>query len=80
MDLECAIERTLEQLLPLYSQEEIKKPKEEQVQTITSIFKGQDTTLCVPTGFGKSLCFFAVPGVYNILRGMRIHILLSVVM
>jgi ATP-dependent DNA helicase RecQ len=43
--------------------------KEEQKLAIVSFLQGNDVFLCLPTGFGKSLCYFCLPGVYDILDG-----------
>ena len=34
---------------------------QEQYQAISSVFSGQDTIVCIPTGRGKSIIFEAVP-------------------
>ena len=35
--------------------------KEEQSSAIRAIYEGRDVFVCLPTGFGKSLCYHALP-------------------
>ena len=44
------------------------KPTEEQSQVIREFVSGQDVLVILPTGSGKSLCFFALPLVFDCLR------------
>ena len=42
------------------------KPK--QLEVITAVLNGQDVFAVLPTGFGKSLCFAALPFMFDQLR------------
>ena len=39
--------------------------KEEQSSAIRAIYEGQDVFVCLPTGYGKSLCFHTLPFVMD---------------
>ena len=39
--------------------------KEQQRRSIRAIFDGKDVFVCLPTGFGKSLCFQTLPFVFD---------------
>ena len=39
--------------------------KEEQSSAIRSVYEGRDVFVCLPTGFGKSLCYQALPFVMD---------------
>ena len=39
------------------------KPK--QMQVVSGIISGRDVFAILPTGFGKSLCFACLPGIYD---------------
>ncbi|XP_019858455.1 PREDICTED: uncharacterized protein LOC100633019 [Amphimedon queenslandica] len=43
--------------------------KEDQRYVIRSFLEGKDVFACLPTGYGKSLCYFILPLVYDILQG-----------
>ena len=40
----------------------------EQRRAIQAIVRGRDVFVCLPTGFGKTLCFSALPWVFDYLR------------
>ena len=39
--------------------------KHEQLQIVTGVLRGRDVFGVLPTGFGKTLCFTCLPGVYD---------------
>ncbi len=39
--------------------------KDEQSSAIKAIYEGRDMFVCLPTGFGKSLCYHTLPFVMN---------------
>jgi superfamily II DNA helicase RecQ len=41
--------------------------KKEQLEAVLSLVAGKDVFVSLPTGFGKSLCFAILPGVFNTL-------------
>ena len=41
----------------------------EQKEVITAFVEGQDVFVSLPTGFGKTLCFAALPGTFDRFRG-----------
>ena len=43
------------------------KIKEEQLEVVLSFIAGNDVFVCLPTGFGKSLCFSMLPKVFDLL-------------
>ena len=45
--------------------------KEEQLKVMTSFVMGNDVFAVLPTGFGKSLCYACLPGVFDRLYGLR---------
>lgn len=61
LDLDLAIEAATRKLG--YSE-----VKEEQRQSIKSFLEGNDVFVCLPTGFGKSLCFFCLPVIFDLLH------------
>ena len=42
--------------------------KNEQLKVVKQFLNGNDVFVIFPTGFGKSLCFAVLPGVFNRLR------------
>ena len=44
--------------------------KDEQISVITKFVCGSDVFAILPTGFGKSLCYACLPGVFDRLSGM----------
>ena len=42
--------------------------KKEQEQVIGEFIDGKDVFVCLPTGFGKSLCFITLPVIFEIIR------------
>ena len=42
--------------------------KPEQKSTVISFMEGNDVFITLPTGFGKSLCYFCLPLVFNALK------------
>ena len=49
--------------------------KEFQVKAISSIVEGQDTFVSLPTGYGKSIIYAALPLVFDKLKGMSVNYL-----
>ena len=39
--------------------------REEQLQSMRAVYGGKDVFVCLPTGFGKSLCFQALPFLFD---------------
>ena len=48
--------------------------KDEQLQVVTNVVSGKDVFAVLPTGYGKSLCFALLPGVFNRLMGVPMSI------
>ncbi len=44
-------------------------PREEQLQSIKAVYDGLNVFVCLPTGFGKSLCYQAIPFVMDFKLG-----------
>ena len=44
--------------------------KAKQVEAMSSFLKGKDTFVSLPTGYGKSIIFAALPLAYDYLKGM----------
>ena len=44
--------------------------KPEQEEAITSFVQGKDVFVALPTGYGKSLCYFALPLVFDRVRAV----------
>ena len=42
--------------------------KEDQTQVIRTFLEGNDVFACLPTGFGKSLCYFSLPVIFDLLH------------
>jgi ATP-dependent DNA helicase RecQ len=59
------IEDALKQCVLALGYEALKK---EQENAIISFVEGNDVFICLPTGFGKSLCYFCLPSLFDILR------------
>jgi ATP-dependent DNA helicase RecQ len=59
-ELKCAIS---------YALRSIGKPsiqlKNEQEEALASVYKGQDTFVWLPTGYGKSICYECLPFLYD---------------
>ena len=47
--------------------------KKEQEKAIVSFMEGNDVFVCLPTGFGKSLCYFCLPSLFDIIRNKVDH-------
>lgn len=45
--------------------------KEKQLEGISAFVEGQDTFVSLPTGYGKSIIYAALPYVYDKLRGTK---------
>ena len=43
--------------------------KQEQRRILSSFLQGSDVFGCLPTGFGKSVCFMLLPKAFDVLRG-----------
>ena len=41
--------------------------KLQQLQVVTGILTGRDVFAVLPTGYGKSLCFACLPGIFDLL-------------
>ena len=39
--------------------------KKEQKEALASVYKGQDTFVWLPTGYGKSICYECLPFLYD---------------
>ena len=52
--------------------------KEHQREVIEYFVKGDDVLVCLPTGYGKSLCFAILPLVFDHLRGHKGSIVICV--
>ena len=44
--------------------------KNEQKQAIYAIYVGKDVLVCLPTGFGKSICFQTLPFLFDYKRSL----------
>ena len=62
MDVEDAVEEVVEERLGY-------KLKKEQRDVIVSYIKGNDVFAILPTGFGKSLCYQALPLIFDCMSG-----------
>ena len=45
--------------------------KPEQKRAVDSFLAGKDVFVCLPTGFGKSICYMLLPIVFDMLRKCR---------
>ena len=67
-----------------YALERLGRPsltlKPEQIRAIKSVLVGNDTFVWLPTGFGKSICFEALPYVYDYKLGNKDRDLRSLVL
>ena len=45
--------------------------KPEQIEAVRHIYNGKDVFLCLPTGFGKSICYEIVPFIMDYKLGRR---------
>lgn len=52
--------------------------KDKQMEAIVSFMEGKDVFVCLPTGYGKSLCFALLPLVFDYLRKQTGSIVLCV--
>ena len=65
MSFELAVQHALQRLgLPDLT------PKEEQLQSIRAVYDGKSVFVWLPTGFGKSLCYQALPFVLDFKLGL----------
>ena len=47
----------------------IKQFKQKQVEAIETFLSGKDTFVCLPTGYGKSVIYAALPLAFDALKG-----------
>ena len=52
--------------------------KDEQLQVVNDVLLGRDVFAVLPTGFGKSLCFACLPGVFNHIMGVQMSIVVVI--
>ena len=45
--------------------------KEEQLMAIKEFVSGNDVFICLPTGYGKSLIYAALPDIFDEIRGRQ---------
>ena len=45
--------------------------KEKQKEVISAIISGNDVFCCLPTGYGKSLCYSILPKVYDCIHNVK---------
>lgn len=62
---ESRIKCSLQLILPSFGITALKK---EQEQAIIAFVEDRDVFVCLPTGFGKSLCYFILPRLFNMLQ------------
>ena len=53
--------------------------KKEQKEAVREFVGGKDVFVSLPTGFGKSLCYIALPGVFDVLRSVEKQSMILVV-
>ena len=56
------------------SKMKIKELLPEQDKCVRAFLEGKDVFICLPTGYGKSLCFAILPHLFDYLRGHRDHL------
>ena len=62
-----------EQIIKTYVQEKFGfSPKEEQLVAISHFVTGKDVFVALPTGYGKTVCYAALPGIFD-----KIHLVLD---
>ena len=49
----------------------VSRLKAKQREAISSFVKGRDVFVCLPTGYGKSLCYALLPLVFDYLQGQK---------
>jgi superfamily II DNA helicase RecQ len=69
MDLERDISEAMDTVISVMTAGKVTQAKDEQVEALSHLFLGQDTVCTLPTGYGKSMIFLSMPGVYNALQG-----------
>ena len=47
--------------------------KDKQIEALTLFLKGKDTFVSLPTGYGKSVIYAALPLAFDYLKGMTPH-------
>ena len=73
MDLETAVRDGFDTVVKILTKDKVDCGKIEQVEAVASLFSGRDTVCVLPTGYGKSMIFFTLTGIYNILDGVVDH-------
>jgi len=48
--------------------------KDEQLKVVTNVVYGKDVFAVLPTGYGKSLCFALLPGMFDRVMGVAMSI------
>ena len=44
-------------------------PLRKEQREVVNIFKGNDVFVCLPTGFGKSVCYGILPKIFDLING-----------
>ena len=44
--------------------------KPEQKEAVVAFISGKDVFVCLPTGFGKTLCYIVLPALFDVARGL----------